>query len=107
MYPHEHRQQPSILNMLMVSVLSLVILAFAGMALSTNDLLWFWPVFNEQPESISETLMPGTLSSRCLIAVVGAAAMTALAVPIPARPLLAFQGAPTQNYAFAADPRST
>ncbi len=66
MYPYEQNNQPSLKNLAVMAVVFVSIAFFGILSLSTGDVLWFWPMFNEQPGSITVfcygetvTLQPG------------------------------------------------
>lgn len=46
------RSTPSMLPLLSVVVVAVILIFFLVMALSTQDLLWFWPAFEAQPDAI-------------------------------------------------------
>jgi len=50
---HQRRRNPSVLSMIIVTLLILVFTAYAILALSTNDMLWLWPVYTEVPDEIT------------------------------------------------------
>ena len=52
-YQEKHQKQPSILNLIVITRVILVVIAYAILSLSTNDMLWFWPVFAETPSDIT------------------------------------------------------
>jgi hypothetical protein len=52
MYTYNERKQPSLLNLLFTVAVILVFAAYGMIALSTEDPLWFWPVFDAQPVEI-------------------------------------------------------
>jgi len=63
----EERKSPSILPMIGISAAIFFAIVFLIMAMSTGDVLWFWPVFDETPQRIvvhcygtKITLEPGT-----------------------------------------------
>ena len=63
----QQRQSPSLLPMIGISVVIFVSVTFLIIALNTGDILWFWPIFEETPQSIvvhcygtKITLEPGT-----------------------------------------------
>lgn len=46
------RTPPSILKLLSVAALGLSVMAYVSIAVNSEDLLWFWPAFDGQPESV-------------------------------------------------------
>jgi hypothetical protein len=50
---NRRKEQPSIKSLLGTAGVFVVIIAFGMISLSTGDLLWFWPFFNELPEQIT------------------------------------------------------
>jgi hypothetical protein len=52
-YQEKYSKKPSILNLIVITVFILVMIAYAILSLSTNDMLWFWPVFTETPSEIT------------------------------------------------------
>ena len=62
------RSTPSMLRLLGVVVVAVILIFFLVMALGTQDLLWFWPAFDAQPDAIvircyGETLEVNTEST--------------------------------------------
>jgi hypothetical protein len=50
--PEAKKNDPSVLKAFVFGVVIFGLIAFAVMALNTQDILWFWPVFNETPVQI-------------------------------------------------------
>lgn len=48
----QERKQPSLLNLLLTVVIAVLVIGFAMISLTTEDVLWFWPFFEEQPAEI-------------------------------------------------------
>ena len=46
------RREPRLRDLFLVVILFLLFLVYLAGALPNNDLLWFWPFFNEKPERI-------------------------------------------------------
>lgn len=47
-----YKNSPSIINIILIGVISIVVIAYGAIALNTGDLLWFWPKFDSKPEQI-------------------------------------------------------
>lgn len=52
MYVYEERKQPSLRNLFLMVLTILLIIVYGMISLSTEDALWFWPFFREQPAQI-------------------------------------------------------
>lgn len=46
------KNKPSVLNIVWIVIISIVLIAYGTIALSTRDLLWFWPKFDNKPDQI-------------------------------------------------------
>ncbi len=53
MYAYQQKQQPSLLDLFKTALFIVVVIVFMMISLSTGDLLWFWPVFDETPSNIT------------------------------------------------------
>lgn len=67
MYQPQRKKQPSLLNLFGTMIVFVAVVGFTMMSLTTGDPLWFWPVFDAQPEQITIycygegiVLQPGT-----------------------------------------------
>jgi hypothetical protein len=52
MYSETYKNQPSVAGLLVIAAVIIVVLTFAVIALSTGDILWFWPRNDNQPSAI-------------------------------------------------------
>ncbi len=52
MYSETYKNQPSIASLLVIVTVTVLVLAYAAVALNTGDLLWFWPRNDNQPSAI-------------------------------------------------------
>lgn len=50
---HQRRRTPSVVSLIVVTVVIIVLIAYGILALSTNDVLWFYPVYAEIPSGIT------------------------------------------------------
>jgi hypothetical protein len=67
MYMYEERKQPSLRNLFLMIGIIVLFVVYGMISLSTEDPLWFWPVFREQPAQIvvncyGETIEVGSSS---------------------------------------------
>ena len=53
MYESRKKKQPSVLGLLINVVVFVFIAVFSMISLGTGDPLWFWPVFDAQPEAVT------------------------------------------------------
>lgn len=52
MYSESYKNQPSIAGLLLIAAVIILVLTFTVIALSTGDILWFWPRNDNQPSAI-------------------------------------------------------
>lgn len=50
---YKERSSPSLLQIVFIAALIILVIVFLIIAMNTGDLLWFWPVFEEQPQRIT------------------------------------------------------